>query len=55
MRLMSKADALLYAVYRIRVSSIDPGFICTRMVEGYLVSQGGDLSSIATRLMHRIR
>lgn len=35
-RLMSKADALIYAPDRIRVNSIHPGFIWTPMVENYL-------------------
>jgi NAD(P)-dependent dehydrogenase (short-subunit alcohol dehydrogenase family) len=39
-RLMSKNDALIYAVDRIRVNSVHPGFIWTPMVEGYLTSLG---------------
>jgi NAD(P)-dependent dehydrogenase (short-subunit alcohol dehydrogenase family) len=38
-RLMSKADALIYAPDRIRVNSIHPGFIWTPMVENFLNSQ----------------
>jgi len=39
-RLMSKADALIYAPDHIRVNSIHPGFIWTPMVEAFLKSQG---------------
>jgi NAD(P)-dependent dehydrogenase (short-subunit alcohol dehydrogenase family) len=39
-RLMSKNDALIYAVDNIRVNSIHPGFIWTPMVEGHLQGLG---------------
>lgn len=39
-RLMSKTDALLYAKHKIRVNSVHPGFIWTRMVENHLKQQG---------------
>jgi len=39
-RMMTKTDALLYALDNIRVNSVHPGFIWTPMVEGYLKSQG---------------
>jgi NAD(P)-dependent dehydrogenase (short-subunit alcohol dehydrogenase family) len=39
-RLMSKNDALTYAVDKIRVNSIHPGFIWTPMVEGHLRGLG---------------
>jgi NAD(P)-dependent dehydrogenase (short-subunit alcohol dehydrogenase family) len=39
-RLMTKTDALTYAVDRIRVNSVHPGFIWTPMVEGYLKAGG---------------
>ena len=39
-RLMTKTDALLYAVERIRVNSIHPGYIWTPMVEGHLRASG---------------
>jgi NAD(P)-dependent dehydrogenase (short-subunit alcohol dehydrogenase family) len=39
-RLMTKTDALIYAVDRIRVNSIHPGFIWTPMVEKHLAKLG---------------
>jgi NAD(P)-dependent dehydrogenase (short-subunit alcohol dehydrogenase family) len=39
-RLMTKTDAMLYALDRIRVNSIHPGFIFTPMVEAHLRSLG---------------
>ena len=42
-RLMSKTDALIYAVDRIRVNSIHPGFIWTPLVEQHLGAMGGDV------------
>ncbi len=39
-RLMSKTDALVYAPDRIRVNSIDPGFIWTPLIETGLRAQG---------------
>ena len=42
-RLMSKNDALTYALDRIRVNSIHPGFIWTPMVEHFL----GDQADVA--------
>lgn len=39
-RLMTKADAMIYAADRIRVNSIHPGFIWTPMVEKHLAAQG---------------
>ncbi|MBS0274006.1 MAG: glucose 1-dehydrogenase [Proteobacteria bacterium] len=39
-RLMTKADAMIYAPDRIRVNSIHPGFIWTPMVEHHLAAMG---------------
>ena len=39
-RLMSKADALIYAPDRIRVNSVHPGFIWTPMVDAFASSKG---------------
>jgi NAD(P)-dependent dehydrogenase (short-subunit alcohol dehydrogenase family) len=39
-RLLSKADALTYALKGIRVNSVHPGFIWTPMVENFLQDQG---------------
>ena len=39
-RLMTKTDALIYALDKIRVNSIHPGFIWTPMVEAHLSAQG---------------
>ncbi len=39
-RLMTKTDALIYAKDKIRVNSIDPGFIRTPLIENYLKSTG---------------
>ncbi|MCT7294340.1 SDR family oxidoreductase [Rhodococcus sp. PAE-6] len=41
-RLMSKNDALYYAPDRIRVNSIHPGFIFTKMVDRFVESTGAD-------------
>ena len=41
-RLMTKTDAMLYALDRIRVNSIHPGFIWTPMVQTYLQAQAED-------------
>lgn len=52
-RLMTKTDALLYATDRIRVNSIHPGFIWTKMVEDFLTSQGDlEEGKKATAEMH---
>ena len=37
---MTKTDALFYAGDRIRLNSVDPGFIWTSMVEKHLASLG---------------
>lgn len=39
-RLMSKTDALIYAKDRIRVNSVNPGYIWTPLIENYLKSKG---------------
>jgi NAD(P)-dependent dehydrogenase (short-subunit alcohol dehydrogenase family) len=39
-RLMTKADALIYAKDKIRVNSIHPGYIWTPMVENFISHQG---------------
>ena len=39
-RMMTKTDALLYALNRIRVNSIHPGFIWTPLVERHLAGLG---------------
>lgn len=39
-RLMSKTDALTYAGDRIRVNSVNPGFIWTPLIEAHLKSKG---------------
>jgi NAD(P)-dependent dehydrogenase (short-subunit alcohol dehydrogenase family) len=39
---MTKTDAMLYALDRIRVNSIHPGFIWTPMVQTYLQAQTDD-------------
>lgn len=44
-RMMTKNDALLYALDGIRVNSIHPGYIWTPMVEHHLSGQGGDLQA----------
>jgi NAD(P)-dependent dehydrogenase (short-subunit alcohol dehydrogenase family) len=41
--LMTKTDALLYAVDNVRVNSIHPGYIWTPMVENHLKGLGGDI------------
>jgi NAD(P)-dependent dehydrogenase (short-subunit alcohol dehydrogenase family) len=42
-RVLSKTDALLYAVDGIRVNSVHPGFIWTPMVEDAFREDGGDM------------
>jgi NAD(P)-dependent dehydrogenase (short-subunit alcohol dehydrogenase family) len=44
-RLMSKNDAVTYAVEQIRVNSIHPGYIWTSMVENHLRSTSPDLEA----------
>lgn len=39
-RLMSKTDALIYAKDRIRVNSVNPGYIWTPLIEKHLRSKG---------------
>lgn len=39
-RMMTKTDALIYALKGIRVNSVHPGFIWTPLVEDFLKSQG---------------
>ena len=48
-RLMTKNDALIYAVDNIRVNSIHPGFIWTPMVEKFAGEQG-DIAEARKRL-----
>ncbi len=45
-RLMSKADAMIYADKKIRVNSVHPGYIWTPMVENHLRNTGGDVEEL---------
>lgn len=52
-RLMTKTDALLYAIDNIRVNSIHPAFIWTPMVEGFLKTSGDvEAGRRATAALH---
>ncbi|MEI9965918.1 MAG: glucose 1-dehydrogenase [Caulobacteraceae bacterium] len=52
-RLMSKNDALIYALDKIRVNSIHPGFIWTPMVKGFTDEQAdADAARKATAALH---
>ncbi|HEY9118621.1 MAG TPA: glucose 1-dehydrogenase [Marinobacter sp.] len=55
-RLMTKTDALLYALENIRANSIHPGFIWTPMVEGHLKTTGMALEEAkqATAALHPV-
>lgn len=39
-RLMSKTDALIYAKEKIRINSVNPGFVWTPLIENFLKSKG---------------
>jgi len=52
-RLMSKADALIYAPDRIRVNSVHPGFIWTPMVDGFVhTAEDPEAARQATAALH---
>lgn len=54
-RLLSKADANMYATKNIRVNSVHPGFIWTPMVEGFMNSQPDpEAAKAATAGLHPV-
>ena len=53
-RLMSKTDAMLYAVEKIRVNSVHPGYIWTPMVEQKLRDSGAPDINAARREIGRM-
>ena len=53
---MTKNDAIAYALEGIRVNSVHPGYICTRMVENHLraMSEEPEAAKVATGSAHPV-